>query len=92
MATEAPEITKVTSERQPEDEQGGSQELDLKLVKETWSTSLQQIMECHLITWQPEDEQEDGPVLELKQVEEQGCIFYIYRSILPRFIQASVKK
>ena len=70
MATEAPEITKVTSERQPEDEQGDGQKLDLKLVKETWSTSLHQLMEYHLITWQSEDEQEDGPVLELKQVEE----------------------
>ena len=50
-------------------EQGDSQ-LDLKLVKETWSTSLHQLIECHLITWQPEDEQEDGPGLELKQVEE----------------------
>ena len=78
VATEAPEITKlshlraykVTSERQPEDEQGGSQELDLKLVKEAWSTSLHQLMKYHLINWQSEDEQEDGPLLELKQVEE----------------------
>ena len=74
VATEAPAITKVTSEWQPEDKQGDSPELDLKPVKKTRSTSpppaLHQLMECHLITWQEEDEQEDGPELELKQAKE----------------------